>query len=95
MLRKRISYFDQEGNSAGAITSLLSTDSLAIQGLLGIQMGVELVGILGVIGSIIISFVFGWKFALVGILTAMPVQLIAGYYRVHLESAFAKLNESG
>jgi len=55
-------------------------------------MGMELVGILGIIGSIAISFAFGWKLALVGVLTVMPVVLVAGYYRVVLESGFEKMN---
>jgi len=55
-------------------------------------MGMALVAVLSIIGSIIISFVFGWKLSLVGVLGLMPVVLVAGYFRVHLEVAFEKLN---
>jgi ABC-type multidrug transport system fused ATPase/permease subunit len=55
-------------------------------------MALQLVAIFGIIGSIIISFCFGWKLSLVGILTIMPISMLAGYYRVHLERYFEQLN---
>jgi ABC-type multidrug transport system fused ATPase/permease subunit len=55
-------------------------------------MGMSVVGIFAIIGSIIIAFVFGWKLSLVGVLTVMPVCLVMGYFRVHLEAAFERLN---
>jgi ATP-binding cassette subfamily B (MDR/TAP) protein 1 len=92
ILRRPIAFFDEEGNSSGTLTSRLSTDSTHIQGLLGLEMGFQLVGIFGIIGSIIISFVYGWKLALVGVLAIMPIVLIAGYYRVRLENGFQQMN---
>lgn len=55
-------------------------------------MAMELLGVFGIVGSIIISFVFGWKLALVGVLAIMPIVLIAGYFRVRLEGAFEQMN---
>ena len=55
-------------------------------------MGMELLGIFGILGSIIVAFYFGWKLSMVGVLTVMPVVLIAGYFRVTLEGSFEKLN---
>jgi len=55
-------------------------------------MALQLVAIFGIVGSIIISFCFGWKLSLVGILTIMPISMLAGYYRVHLERYFEQLN---
>lgn len=92
IVSKRISFFDEEGNSPGTLTARLSTDSSQLQQLLGSEMGMSLIAILSIVGSIIISFVFGWKLALVGVLTIMPVTLTMGYFRVHLESSFERLN---
>jgi ABC-type multidrug transport system fused ATPase/permease subunit len=92
IVNKRISFFDKEGNSPGTLTARLSTDSSQLQQLLGSEMGMSLIAILSIIGSIIISFVFGWKLALVGVLTIMPVTLTMGYFRVHLEASFERLN---
>jgi ATP-binding cassette subfamily B (MDR/TAP) protein 1 len=55
-------------------------------------MGMAIIAILSIIGSVIISFIFGWKLSLVGVLAIMPIVLIAGYYRVHLEGSFEKMN---
>ncbi|KAF2667709.1 multidrug resistance protein 2 [Microthyrium microscopicum] len=92
IIRQPISFFDSGINSPGTLTARLSIDSIHIQGLLGYEMGMELVGIFGILGSVIISFVFGWKLSLVGVMAVMPIVLIAGYYRVKLESAFEALN---
>jgi ATP-binding cassette subfamily B (MDR/TAP) protein 1 len=92
MVRKRIPFFDREENSPGALAARLSTDSSHLQQLLGTEMGMSLVGVLSIVGSIIISFVFGWKLSLVGIGIVMPIILAAGYLRVSLESSFERLN---
>ncbi|KAF2399304.1 leptomycin B resistance protein pmd1 [Trichodelitschia bisporula] len=92
ILRKRISFFDREENSSGTLTARLSTDSTQLQQLLGAEMGMALVAVLSIVGSVIIAFVFGWKLSLVGVLAVMPVVLIAGYFRVSLEADFEKLN---
>jgi ATP-binding cassette, subfamily B (MDR/TAP), member 1 len=92
VLKRRIAYFDNDNNSAGTLTSRMSTDATHVQQLLGGEMALQLVAVFGLLGSIIISFCFGWKLALVGILSVMPISMIAGYYRVHLERAFEELN---
>jgi ATP-binding cassette subfamily B (MDR/TAP) protein 1 len=63
-----------------------------VRQLLGGEMALQLVAIFGIIGSITIAFCFGWKLSLVGVLTVMPLAMIAGYYRVHLERYFEQLN---
>jgi ATP-binding cassette subfamily B (MDR/TAP) protein 1 len=92
MISKRIPFFDKESNSPGTLTSRLSTDSTQLQQLLGTEMGMAIIAILSIVGSVIIAFVFGWKLSLVGVLAVMPVVLVAGYYRVHLEADFERLN---
>ncbi|KAF2668515.1 leptomycin B resistance protein pmd1 [Microthyrium microscopicum] len=94
ILRKRIAWFDKDSSSAGSLTSLLSTDSMRLQELLGTNLGMTLISIFNLVGSIIISFYFGWKLALVGVLTIMPVVLLAGYYRLKLETQFVKLSSA-
>jgi ABC-type multidrug transport system fused ATPase/permease subunit len=50
------------------------------------------ISIFNLMGSILISFIYGWKLSLVGVLSIMPVVLTAGYLRVSLEMGFEKLN---
>ncbi|KAF2669087.1 multidrug resistance protein 2 [Microthyrium microscopicum] len=90
--RKQIPFFDQQNNSPGTLTSQISTDSLQLQQLLGGEIAIQMVGILGVIGSIIVAFYHGWKLSLVGVLGIMPVVLIAGYYRVRQERDVERRN---
>lgn len=92
ILEKRIPFFDAEGVSGGSLTAQLSNDPQRIESLLGTEMSMGLIAVINLLGSIVISFVFGWKLSLVGNLTAMPVILLAGFYRVRLEKQFATMN---
>jgi ABC-type multidrug transport system fused ATPase/permease subunit len=94
LLLKRIIFFDSEGKSPGSLTSQISTDATQLQELLGNNMGMALISVFNLTGSIIISFYFGWKLALVGVLTIMPVVLTAGYMRISLERGFVELNRA-
>lgn len=92
MLRKRIPFFDSEGHSAGSLTSRLSTDSTQLQQLMGTEMSMALISVFNLLGSISISFAYGWKLALVGLFSALPIILGAGYLRVSQEMKFEKMN---
>lgn len=85
MLSKRASFFDQDGNSAGAVTARLATDPAQLQQLLGMNMAFVLISVLSVIGCLTISFYFGWKLALVTVLTMLPLILGAAFFRVRYE----------
>jgi ABC-type multidrug transport system fused ATPase/permease subunit len=91
-LLKRISFFDAEGNSAGTLTSRLSDDPHRVESLMGTEMSMALIAIFNLLGSIIISFIFGWKLALVGVFVVLPIILIAGYIRFKLEMQFEEMN---
>ena len=65
ILQKPIAFYDGEGNSSGSLTSQLSTDSKQLQELLGPNLAFPLIAVFNVVGSIAISFAFGWKLALV------------------------------
>lgn len=65
---------------------------MQIQQVLGGESAIQVVGIVGILGSIIISLYHGWKLALVGIFTIMPIVITAGYFRVRLERDVEKQN---
>lgn len=50
------------------------------------------VSIFNLVGCFIISFVYGWKLALVGACTILPIVIVAGFFRIRLEIRFEKLN---
>lgn len=88
MIRKRIAFFDDQGHSPGSLTSRLSADCTQLQQLMSTEMSYALIAVVNLIGSIIISFVFGWKLSLVGLFAALPLILAAGWARMGLEIRF-------
>ncbi len=85
MIRKPISFYDDEAHSPGSLVAKLSADCEQLQQLMSTEMSMALIAVVNLVGSTIISFVYGWKLSLVGIFTAMPLILGAGYIRTRLE----------
>lgn len=70
----------------------MANDPAQLQQLLGMNMAIVLVSIFNIVGSIAISFYFGWKLTLVTVFSAMPIILVAGFIRVRYETKFERLN---
>jgi ATP-binding cassette subfamily B (MDR/TAP) protein 1 len=92
MIRKRIPFFDDAGHSPGSLTSKLSSDCEQLQQLMSTEMSFALIAAVNLVGSVIISFVYGWKLSLVGLFSALPIILAAGYMRMRIEMQFEKDN---
>ncbi|KAJ4364631.1 ABC-type transporter tr06 [Neocucurbitaria cava] len=88
MIRKRIAFFDDQGHSPGSLTARLSSDCEQLQQLMSTEMSLALIAAVNLVGCIIISFIYGWKFSLVGLFAALPLILSAGYMRIRLEMQF-------
>lgn len=70
----------------------MATDPTQLQQLLGTNITFTIISILSIIGSLIISFYFGWKLTLVAFSSAMPLALGAGFYRIRVEKRFEAMN---
>lgn len=92
VLRKRIAFFDAEGNSPGSISSRVASDPEQIEMVLGAQMAMAYVSVFNLLGSLIIAFYYGWKLSLVGTCVILPIVLGAGFIRVRLELKFEDMN---
>lgn len=92
MMRKRIAWFDDQGHSPGSLTSRLSSDVMQLRQLMTTEMSIALIAVVNLLGSLIISFVYGWKLTLVALFSIMPIILFAGYMRMRLEIQFEKKN---
>lgn len=92
MMRKRIVWFDDQGHSPGSLTSRLSSDVMQLRQLMTTEMSIALIAVVNLLGSLIISFVYGWKLTLVALFSIMPIILFAGYMRMRLEIQFEKKN---
>jgi ATP-binding cassette subfamily B (MDR/TAP) protein 1 len=87
MLRQDIQYFDREENTAGALTSFLSTETTHVAGLSGVTLGTLLTVITTLIAACAVSLAIAWKLALVCIAT-IPVLLGCGFFRFWLLARF-------
>ncbi|CAG8962445.1 hypothetical protein HYFRA_00014076 [Hymenoscyphus fraxineus] len=88
ILRQPLSFFDAEGNSIGALTTFLSTQTTNLAGLSGTTLGTLLSLIATLLGAIILSLIVAWKLALVCTAT-VPLLLACGFLRVKMLSLFA------
>lgn len=95
MVNKPASFFDdEESNSAGALTSRLSTDPSQLQQFVGINMAALITSTLNLVGCIAIAIVFGWKLTLVALITTLPVVMIAMIYRVRYEMDLDRMSNA-
>ena len=94
ILFQKTAYFDMDDNATGQLTARLSSDPTALKELLGINLMMMLIGVFSLIGALIISFIYGWKLALVALCVTVPLGILAGYYRVRFELQFNAMNEA-
>ena len=87
MLRQDIGYFDREENSAGALTSFLSTETTRLAGMSGTTLGTLLVVTTTLVAAIVLSTAIKWKLALVCI-ACIPILLACGFFRFWMLAAF-------
>ena len=89
MMRQDIAFFDREENSAGALTSFLSTEATHLAGLSGATLGTILVVLTTLIAATAVALAVGWKLALVCTAT-IPVVLACGFFRFWILARFAQ-----
>ena len=87
MLRQDIAFFDKEENTAGALTSFLSTETTHVAGLSGVTLGTILTVLTTLIAAITLSISIAWKLALVCVAT-IPILLGCGFFRFWLLAQF-------
>ncbi|KAI9786832.1 MAG: GTPase-activating protein [Geoglossum umbratile] len=89
ILRQDIAFFDREENTAGALTSFLSTEPTHLAGISGVTLGSILVVTTTLVVSVTLSIAIGWKLALVCAST-IPVLLSCGFLRFWLLAKFQR-----
>ncbi|KAI5294549.1 GTPase-activating protein [Ascosphaera acerosa] len=88
MLRQDIAYFDREENSAGALTSFLSTETKSLSGISGATLGTIVKVLITLFASCIVALAFGWKLGLVCI-AVVPAILACGFLRFYMLARFS------
>ncbi|KAK7189272.1 Leptomycin B resistance protein pmd1-like protein 2 [Paraphaeosphaeria sporulosa] len=92
ILRQDTAFFDRAENSAGALTSFLSTTANNLAGISGSTLSTILSAIVTLFSGFIIALAIGWKLALVCIST-VPVVLGCGFCRVWVLARFQALSK--
>ncbi|OLN87836.1 Multidrug resistance protein 1-like protein 1, partial [Colletotrichum chlorophyti] len=92
MLHQKISFFDNDKNSHGALSARIAGDARQLEELLGLNLALLLSGIFTVIGCVAIALVFGWKLGLVSMFITMPVMLATGLWKYRHEVQFDQMN---
>ncbi|RGP76693.1 hypothetical protein FLONG3_5133 [Fusarium longipes] len=92
MLYQKMSFFDQEDNSHGTLSSRVSSDAKQLEELLGINLALMISAMFNVIGCMAISLAFGWKLGLICMSVALPVMIAAGCWKFKHEVHFDKMN---
>ncbi|CAL1280382.1 unnamed protein product [Larinioides sclopetarius] len=77
ILRQDIAWFDDSRHSSGKLASRLATDIPLVKSAGGVRIGAVISGVVTLVASIIIAFIFGWKLALV-LIIFVPILLAAG-----------------
>lgn len=90
-LRQDISFFDEDENSTGALTSFLSTETTHIASISGSTLGTLISCSTTVIVAVVIALAMGWKLALV-CMCALPIILGTGFLRFWVLARFSALN---
>jgi ATP-binding cassette, subfamily B (MDR/TAP), member 1 len=89
MLRQDVAFFDRDENTAGALTSFLSTETTHVAGLSGAGLSTLLTLSTTLISASALALATGWKLALVCIAT-IPIVLACGYLRFWMLAYFQR-----
>ena len=87
MLRQDIAFFDREENSAGSLTSFLSTETTHLAGMSGVTLGTILIVTTTLVSAIALACAFNYKLALVCAAT-IPILLSCGFLRFWMLARF-------
>ena len=91
LLHQKIAFFDDEQNSTGTLTARVGSDPKQLEELLGTNMAMVYTSFFTLVGSLAISFAFGWKLALVATCVTVPIGLVGAYFRFKYELEFEKM----
>ncbi|ORZ08979.1 putative ABC transporter protein [Absidia repens] len=86
-LKQEVGYFDLPGNSTGALTSQLSTDTKNVNEMVTKAWGEMIqISVTGIVG-IVVAFVYSWQITLV-VMGMVPFLLIGTFYEAKVEAGF-------
>lgn len=88
MVAQEMGWFDREENASGALSLRLSSDTAAIRGALGDQIGLMVQNLVTFAVAYLIAFSSGWKMTLV-VTASIPLMVIAGGIQASVMTGFS------
>lgn len=88
-LRMDISFFDEDSNSTGALTSTIFKDGQSVEGFGGSILGQILNSLTVLIAGMIMAIIINWRLGLV-CTSVVPVLVGCGFLRLHILSGIAE-----
>ena len=89
---KDMEFFDQSGNTSGALTSKLSALPTNLQELVSANVFLVIIVLVNILSSSVLAIAYGWKLGLVIVFGGLPSIVISGYLRIRLETRIEDIN---
>lgn len=89
ILRQEIAFFDDSKNSAGRLTSRLSTDATLVHATTGQKVSRQFTNQFTILIALIIAFTTSWQLTLV-VMACLPLMAISGYAQFVVLAGFSK-----
>ncbi|KAK0558033.1 hypothetical protein OC846_000025 [Tilletia horrida] len=93
LLRQHISWFSEEGRSAGNTVSALSSDTASLGGLTGTVIGTIFSVTINLLVGFTLAHIIAWRIA-IAIAAAVPLLIASGYMRLYVLAALQRRHET-
>ncbi|KAK0564812.1 hypothetical protein OC844_001523 [Tilletia horrida] len=93
LMRQHISWFQEEGRSAGTTVAALSSDTASLAGLTGTVIGTIFSVCINLLVGFTLAHIIAWRIAL-AIAAAVPILIASGYLRLHVLAALQRRHET-
>uniref|UniRef100_L2GBK3 ABC multidrug transporter n=1 Tax=Colletotrichum fructicola (strain Nara gc5) TaxID=1213859 RepID=L2GBK3_COLFN len=94
MLHQNVSFFDDDENSHGALSSRVGGDAKQLEELLGLNLALLLSGLFTVAGAVLIALLYSPKLGLIAMFVCLPVMLGTGLWKYRQEVQFDQMNST-
>ena len=85
VLKQDMQFFDRSENTAGALTSRLSSNPQSITELMGFNIALILVSLVNLIASCSLAIAYSWRLGLVVVFAGLPPLVVSGIVRMRLD----------
>lgn len=92
VLRQDMQFFDRPENTAGALTSRLSSNPQSITELMGFNIALILISVVSLVASCVLALCYSWRLSVVVVFAGMPPLVVSGWMRMQLDLKLQNTN---